>query len=283
MVTRIRNIVGAYVPAPIRVCIILLKLIFVLWVFGSDSWRMAEAGSILWFFFFYASLQIGYDIAFLLGYTGHVRYAISFYSMFCYLWMLWGWSENELWTAGWWFDASGHMLSPAVNAQLLLIRLSIKSPHRWRKERYEVEERVFLYVLAFAVLWEVGELCVDVLQSAFGWWAVRLQKGDMDTVLDIFFSIPFGVASIVLWRVYDRHIKEANPAGAEEVDVEMQVLEQLMEERDAVDGEVAQQVGYIRFLQKKNLMLFTRPIRERFALILRRLKKRKYTKTGTVS
>lgn len=275
MVTRIQSIVGAYVPAPIRICGVLFTLIFVLWFFGLDSWRTTDTASIPWFIYACSSLALGHDVAYLYGWRGYKLYATAFYCWFAYLWMLWGWSENELGSAKWWFDAFGHMLFPAVTIQFLLIRLSVQNPYRWRKERFEVEEKTFFYALCFAVAWEIVEMFIDGLQSFLGWWEFLLQKGDIDTISDIAWIIPFGIFSIWLRRVYEWKVKRVNPTGMEEVDTEMLILEELVEQRDTTDVDIAGQVACIRLLQKQNLTVFTRPLRERFARVLRRRKRKR--------
>ena len=100
----------------------------------------------------------------------------------------------------WWYDHLTHALSASVVAAAgyaTVRALDVHSDDVHFPQGFMVVF-IFLFVLAFGVLWEVIEFAVSGLSGAFGSGSILTQYGLEDTMLDLVFDT-VGAAVVAVW------------------------------------------------------------------------------------
>ncbi|WP_049899049.1 hypothetical protein [Halococcus agarilyticus] len=110
------------------------------------------------------------------------------------------WSPLTPYQSVWWYDHLTHGLSASVVAAVGYAAVRALDVHS-AEVSYPPEFTVvfvFLFVLAFGVLWEVIEFAVAGLAAAIGSGNVLTQYGLEDTMLDLIFDT-VGAAVVAIW------------------------------------------------------------------------------------
>lgn len=100
----------------------------------------------------------------------------------------------------WWYDHLTHALSASVVAAVgyaTTHALDIYSAEISFPSEFMVVF-IFLFVLAFGVLWEVIEFTIGGLSAVLGFGSVLTQYGLSDTMLDLIFDMA-GAAIVAVW------------------------------------------------------------------------------------
>jgi hypothetical protein len=100
----------------------------------------------------------------------------------------------------WWYDHLTHALSASVVAAVgyaTVRALDIHSDALYLPPRFMVVF-IFLFVLAFGVLWEVIEFSIGEISAVLGFGSVLTQYGLSDTMLDLIFDMA-GAAVVAIW------------------------------------------------------------------------------------
>lgn len=110
------------------------------------------------------------------------------------------WSPLTPYQSLWWYDHLTHGLSASVVAAAGYATVRALDVHS-RAVTFPPEFMVvfiFLFVLAFGVLWEVIEFAIGGIAGVFGFGSVLTQYGLSDTMLDLIFDAA-GAAVVAVW------------------------------------------------------------------------------------
>jgi hypothetical protein len=139
---------------------------------------------------------------------------------FVYIWGIWGWTESELWSKGWRFDLLGHAIFGFGAAYARLYLYLAYSAHGFflftgqRHIRWDTVKTIALY----GFFWEFFiELLLwdNILQPNYFSNIATAQKGNIDTMLDMFAN--WGAASLAMTinALYNAGYEKKYPAEAE--------------------------------------------------------------------
>ena len=125
-----------------------------------------------------------------------------YWSIYIYIWGIWGWRDSELFDIAWWFDEAGHALGGIMGALTLLYLYKTYSLHgifRFAGKKHLTKD-IIEDVAIFGILWELGELAWDLyLQPNYLFWLAKAQKGAADTIIDLITNPLFAFITLIIY------------------------------------------------------------------------------------
>ena len=128
--------------------------------------------------------------------------------LFYYIWGMQNWSDSQLLSGGWWFDALGHFIFGVGLSFILLYWIRFYAPESYILSGKLNIARQIIEDVAFieAIFWEGFELLWDLkIQPNYATWLVRAQNSSADTTSDILVTALGAMFAMFLWWCWRKY------------------------------------------------------------------------------